>query len=333
MMLARVTGILLKLSGDPPLLTQHRTTSPNEVAPQTSKAPADSRRSRTSSFVPLRAVMVALVPIIAIVAWGLPYYAAPLAERLRSSYHDWLKPSGVIGLAAGFLAFALFAFLWLYPLRKRLGKARFLGPIPKWLDVHIFAGVMVPILAALHAGFRFTGIIGLGYFAMLVVAFSGIVERYLYLRIPRSRTGIELGREQVSSERRDILGSLVESTGLDPRLLTELLQPVRLNKRFGVVGTLFQMMRDDFDRRRAIRRVLHELKQQPGHNNPAQLKRIRNLARRELALGQQLRLLEGTQRIFRMWHAFHLPFAVTAFIAVAIHVTVAILFGATWFGE
>lgn len=130
-MLARVTGILLKLSGDPPLLTQHRTTSPNEVAQQTSKAPADSRRSRTSSFVPLRAVMVGLVPIIAIVAWGLPYYAAPLAERLRSSYHDWLKPSGVIGLAAGFLAFALFAFLWLYPPAQTLGKSALSRPHPE----------------------------------------------------------------------------------------------------------------------------------------------------------------------------------------------------------
>jgi hypothetical protein len=313
------------------LLTKHRAASP-EAAPTTSPSPADSRRSRTSAFVPLRAVLIGLVPIFAIVAWGMPYYTAPLTERLRSSYHEWLKPSGVIGLAAGFLAFALFAFLWLYPLRKRLGKARWLGPIPKWLDVHIFAGVMVPIVAALHAGFRFTGIIGLGYFAMLVVAFSGIFGRYLYQRIPRSRTGIELGREQVSSERREILGSLVESTGLDPRHLTELLQPVRMNKRFGILGTLFQMMRDDFERRRAIRRVLRALKQQPGGSNPAQLKRIRELARRELALGQQLRLLEGTQRIFGMWHAFHLPFAVTAFIAVAIHVTVAIVFGVTWFG-
>ena len=320
-----------KLSGEP-LLTEQRAAAAEESPRAAEKSPSRPSRSRTSAFVPLRAVLIALVPIVATVLLGLPYYASALSERLRSPYHDMLKPSGVIGLAAGFLAFALFLFLWLYPLRKRLGKARWLGPIPRWLDVHIFAGVMMPIVAALHAGFRFTGIIGLGYFAMLVVAFSGIVGRYLYLRIPRSRAGMELGREQVSSERRDILGSLVESTGLDPKLLTELLQPVRLNKRHGLIGTLFQMIRDDYDRRRAIRRVLRALQEQPRGNNPAQLKRVRELARRELALGQQLRLLEGTQRIFRMWHTFHLPFAIVAFLAVAIHVTVAIVFGVTWFG-
>lgn len=268
--------------------------------------PVKSRVAR-STFVPMRAVVLGLIPLALVTVVGSSYYTASLADRLRNPYHDLLRPSGPVGLAAGFLAFALFGFLWLYPLRKRLGAKRFLGPIPRWLDVHIVAGILMPVVAAVHAGFRFSGLIGLGYFAMLVVSLSGIVGRYLYLRIPRSRAGVELDREQVSSERRDILGHLVESTHLDPRLLTELLQPVRVQPRFGILGTLAQMVRDDWQRRRAIRRVLRALRDQGQSHHPSQIKRVRELARRELALGQQLRLLEATRRIFRMWHTFHLP--------------------------
>lgn len=68
-------------------------------------------------------------------------------------------------------------------------------------------------------------------------------------------------------------------------------------------------------------------------HDPTQIRRVRELARRELALGQQLRLLEATRKIFQMWHTFHLPFAIMAFIAVAVHVAVAVLLGATGFGE
>jgi hypothetical protein len=276
---------------------------------------------------------VCLIPLALITALGWSYYTAPVTERLRSVSHDLLRPSGPVGLSAGYLAFGLFAFLWLYPLRKRLGVKRFLGPVPRWLDVHIVAGILMPFVAAVHAGYRFTGLIGLGYFAMLVVALSGVVGRYLYLRIPRSRAGVELDREQVSSERRDILGKLIESTRLEPNQLTHLLQPVRVTPRFGILGILFQMLRDDWQRRRAIGKVLRALRQQGRTYDPAQIRRVRDLARRELTLGQQLRLLEATRRIFRMWHTFHLPFAITAFVAVAVHVAVAVLFGVTGFGE
>lgn len=221
--------------------------------------PATSRRPRRSeggmSFVP-RSVLLGLVPLVTIALVGFPYYTLPLSARLRSPYHPYLKPSGSIGLSAGLLAFALFLFLWLYPLRKRLRGATFLGSVPRWLDAHIVAGALVPVSAAVHAGFRFTGLIGLGYASMIVVALSGVIGRYVYVRIPRGRAGLEMNMEQVGAERREILTELVESTGLDPTQLAELLRPVPMTQRTGVIGTLLSLVRDDFDRRRAIRRLL-----------------------------------------------------------------------------
>jgi hypothetical protein len=41
-------------------------------------------------------------------------------------------------------------------------------------------------------------------------------------------------------------------------------------------------------------------------------------------------MLQATQRVFRFWHVAHLPFAVTAFVAVTIHVVVVVTLGVTW---
>jgi hypothetical protein len=50
-----------------------------------------------------------------------------------------------------------------------------------------------------------------------------------------------------------------------------------------------------------------------------------------MALAQQAAMLDGAQRIFRWWHVAHRPFAVTALVAVLLHVAVAVAMGQTWF--
>ena len=50
-----------------------------------------------------------------------------------------------------------------------------------------------------------------------------------------------------------------------------------------------------------------------------------------MALVQQSRMLEATQNILRFWHVAHRPLAVTALVAVLIHVVVVVSLGATWF--
>ncbi len=299
-----------------------------EVASAPAVRPARGKRRASAAFVP-RAALFGVLPLLAVAALGAPYYLLSWQERLRSDLHEVLKPSGLVGQSAGLLAFALFLFLWLYPLRKRLSSMAFLGTVPRWLDAHIVAGVLMPLAGAVHAGFRFTGIIGLGYFAMLVVAGSGVIGRYLYLRIPRARSGAELSREEVAARRRGLVGEIVEASGVPAERVRVLLRPPDPGTgRRSVLGTLWGWLLADRERRRVVRALTREL----DSVSPAQLRTIVRLARQEIALSQQVRLLDATARVFRLWHAFHLPFAVTAFLAVTIHVVVAIAFGATWLG-
>lgn len=276
---------------------------------------------------------VILATLAAINIAGAPYYRLSPGERARSPLHHLLRPSGVIGQSAGLLALAIFVFLWLYPLRKKYKWLAFTGSVARWLDVHILAAIGLPLLLAIHASWRFDGIVGLGYFAMLVVCTSGVVGRYLYVRIPRSRSGVASSREEVTIERRTLVTEIAAATGLDPFVVERTLSVAGASESTGVIRTLTHLVSDDIVRwrlTRALRRQLSRARH-TGTLDKKTIDRVVDLASREIALAQQLRMLDATQRVFGYWHVAHRPFAVTALVAVIIHVAVVVAVGATWF--
>jgi hypothetical protein len=303
-------------------------------------APAPTRTTRPRARAarpPLAAqrwpMVVILGSLAAINIAGAPYYRLSLGERARSPLHPLLRPSGVVGQSAGLVALAIFVFLWLYPLRKKFKALAFTGSIARWLDVHILAAIGLPLLLAIHAGWRFDGIVGLGYDAMLVVCASGVVGRYLYVRIPRSRSGVASTREEVAVERRTLITDIAADTGLDPFVVERTLSVSTGSSATGVLGTLAHLVSDDLTRWRLTRALRRRLAATSGGKalDKATIDRVVGLASREVSLAQQLRMLDATQRLFGYWHVAHRPFAVTALVAVVIHVAVVVAMGATWF--
>lgn len=265
---------------------------------------------------------------------GFPYYSAPVAERVRSPLHPWLRPSGYIGQSAGLLAIAIFIFLWLYPIRKRARWLAWTGSVARWLDVHVMAALVLPLLVAIHSAWRFEGLIGLGFWSMMVVWASGIVGRYIYARIPRGKAGIELTLEEIGNRRQSLLEEIARNTGIDAQRIDQTLSPERPPAgRLGIVGTLGRMVSDDLARRRAARQM-RKLYYSSGPRRRKQdrvvLMRVLKLAKREMALTQQARMLDATHAVFRFWHVFHRPVAIAALGAVVVHVAVVIALGATW---
>lgn len=310
---------------------------PSDAAPAHASRPAprvvrDTRRPLAAQRWP---ILVILTTLALVNVAGFPYYRLPLGERVRSPLHVWLRPSGVVGQSAGILALLIFFFLWLYPLRKKYRSLAFTGSVARWLDIHILAAIGLPLLVAIHASWRFDGLVGLGYFAMLVVCASGIVGRYLYVRIPRSRSGVASTREEVALERRTLITDIAAATGLDPFVVERTLSVSGSSGSTGIARTLLHLLSDDITRwrlTRALRRQLAGARGSAGQElDRDTLDRVVKLASREISLAQQLRMLDATKRVFGYWHVAHRPFAVTALVAVLIHVAVVVAVGATWF--
>lgn len=294
-------------------------------------APAAVPGGRTGP--PFRLVLLAAGLLLAGTALGSSYYFAPAAERVRDPLHPWLRPSGYVGQSAGILALLIFVFLWLYPLRKKVRWLRWTGAMSRWLDVHVAAALVLPLLTAVHASWRFDGLIGLGFWSMIVVCASGIVGRYLYVHIPRSASGLELSAEQIAAERRRLLDDVAATAGLPRAQVEALLRPDPTPcDGLGVMATLRRMVADEVSRwraARALRRLCQAARR--GHRlDRRALRRVVRLARTEMALTQQARMLAATQRVFRLWHVAHRPFAITALVAVLVHVGVVIAMGMTW---
>jgi len=275
--------------------------------------------------------------IIAVNLAGISYFMLPAAGRVRSPLHPWFRPSGYVGQSLGLLTLALFVFIWLYPLRKRVRWLNFTGSMQRWLDLHIVAGLSVPLLGATHAAWHFKGVIGIGYWAMLVVCLSGIVGKYIYTRIPRSRSGVEMTLEQLGRRRLELVEEISSDTGLDRETVRGLLAAEPLadgGAAMGLGKTLTRMIADDLMRWRSTRAFRRELRRHNSGATPFPREAVRDIlrmARREMALTQQARMLEASHKLFRFWHVAHLPFAITALVTVVLHVAVVVYLGTTWF--
>ena len=108
-----------------------------------------------------------------------------------------------------------------YAARKRWRPLARLGPTSKWLEVHIFFGIVGPVLVTLHTSFKFNGLVAVGYWLMMTVWASGFVGRYLYVRIPKSIRGVEMTRHEIEAEIARLGHSLSGLSPAPPALVRE----------------------------------------------------------------------------------------------------------------
>jgi hypothetical protein len=275
------------------------------------------------------------LPLVLINIFGAPYYLASMQERVRLPLHPWLRPSGYIGQSAGIIALLIFFVLWLYPLRKKFKALAFMGSLGKWMDVHVAAALALPLLLAIHSSWRSNGLIGLGLTAMLVVIASGVVGRYLYTRIPRARSGVELTRDEVAAKRRELIDLLSATTGLPHDVVDRALDVAPgAMEQVNLVRIFWHLLSDDLLRWKRTRELRRRWAAVAPAGRPLSRQALSDAVRyagQEISLAQQSRMLEATQKVFAFWHVAHRPFAITALLAVVIHVVVVVAVGATWF--
>ena len=94
--------------------------------------------------------------------------------------------SGLFGHGLGIAGFLLMLFAeTAYTWRKRVDREG-RGPLRRWMQAHVFAGLVGPYLVLLHTAFEFRGLAGVTALLVAVVVASGIVGRFAFTSVPKT---------------------------------------------------------------------------------------------------------------------------------------------------
>lgn len=270
-------------------------------------------------------VCAAVAAAIVIGLGGWSYYLAPRDVRAYTEVHRMLRPSGAVGAPLGIAGLFLMVVMHLYTVRKRFPALAWMGPLPFWLEFHIFCGIVGPFLITLHTSLKFNGIVSVAYWSMLVVVASGFVGRYLYVHIPRSLRGRELSREELDrradelwrrvEEQRvpaDLLGRLAR---FEERAVTDPGAPVGwLGLAGGEIGLRLRLIALGI----AVRRA--------GHARPL-VDGVLELTAERAILLRRIAYLKKTRKLFDLWRIYHKPLAILMGLIVIIHVALVAYLG------
>jgi hypothetical protein len=282
----------------------------------------------------IRAPIRALVYAAAITLWGSlafygsSYYRLDLADRMRAAEHAALKPSGSIGLLYAYVGTTLVLLLLLYSVRKRVRALQGLGKLNRWLNVHIFFGIAGPAMITLHAGFRATGAIAVGYWAMIGVMLSGFVGFYLLRHVRGALSEADDDAFGIDAELLALDCELAERYRFEPEDLERLGDRREIDRgaRMGAVPALFYLLW------RSLRDLAAVVGIEPRSPVERRLdarerRRLRTLLRKRASAGRRRAFLRQTTQLFHYWHAVHKPFTIVLFLMMGVHIGVAIWLG------
>jgi hypothetical protein len=267
---------------------------------------------------------VALLGIAALFLQGLSYYGAPLAERPHHEGYWRFKSGGSTGHPLGVAGASMLVVMLAYSVRKRVAGLQRLGPLSLWLDAHILLGVVGPLLVVLHSAFKVQGLVALSFWSMVLVALSGVLGRFLYLQIPRTRAGEDLTLAETLAIDRALAERLRGEFGLDESALAQLDALAGLaGRRRGLALGLAELLAGGLSRRRALGAFERSCRHVPR----LLLREFRQLVYQKARLRQRIALWDRLHELFHYWHVAHRPFAIVMYVFMTVHVVVALMTG------
>jgi len=278
-----------------------------------------------ASLMFLYLVTILMVGYLLIDAGG--YYFQHESDRPLNSLHEFYKPSGFIGHGLGIIGSLLMIILLLYSIRKRFRFAQKWGNIRYWLNYHIWMGVMGPVMVLFHTSYKFGGIVAISFWSMVGVALSGVVGRYIYIQIPRSREGQQISASELEEMDTSMMNKLVEY-GVGENVLRNLQGEGEKKGKAGW-GALIKWLEEDLAMPFQLARIRKALIAE-GKISKDEIHDAIKLLKQKLVLRRRIRFLQTAEGLLHYWHIIHKPFAVVMLVIMVVHVVVAVLFGATW---
>lgn len=246
----------------------------------------------------------------------------------RSNEEGHLTPETGLGYWLGIVGSSAMAALLLYPLRKRLGQARWLGSVPAWFRVHMMLGLLGPALILVHANFRSQSLNAtVALVAMLLVAGSGLVGRYLYGRVHMGLYGRKARLDEILADRDALNAALGDELPAADHIVADL---EAHSRRAMTSSTLVRLVllpgRTRRLRRRLERTARRAIAEQATANSWSRAERRRRLrlVREHLLLSLRACDKAATfgiyDRLLSAWHVAHLPMFLLLVLAAIVHI-------------
>lgn len=281
------------------------------------RAPSYSR-SRKWSATPIVFALATCVVLLA--GW-----------QYRDEGH--LTPEHGLGYWLGIAGGSAMLLLLLYPLRKRLSALRLIGSTVFWFRLHMILGIAGPVLILFHANFKLGSTnSNVALFAMLTVAFSGIIGRYFYAKIHLGLYGRKAQVQHILEDAKSLKDVLGAGLPLSERITEELnaFTAQALAPSESALGSGTRWLTLGWRSRRCHRRV-HAVARQlvdtegQRHGWSRRLRRqriakVRTLLAEYFAAVRKAAAFSHFERLFALWHVLHLPLFYLLIFTAVLHV-------------
>ena len=267
--------------------------------------------------------VVAAVVVLTVVAAGW-----------LESDEEYLVPDSGPGYWLGIFGSVAMLSLLIYSFRKRYKAARLIGTVRFWFRTHMLLGVVGPVLILLHANFRLGPLnSNVALFAMLTVALSGVIGKYIYGKIHMGLYGRKAQAEEILTEADELkryLGEEMQAAVFVSQELNAFSDSIKGNAPKSALGSLWAgaiiavrartlRMRLVSETQRLIRTEGRALGWSWRQRRERQY-RVTNVVRLYSAAVLKAAELTFYERLFALWHVLHLPLFFLMLVAGIVHV-------------
>ena len=240
---------------------------------------------------------------------------------------NYLSAETGLGYTLGIVGGSLMLVLLLYPLSKRIALLTRLIPIRYWFGIHMFLGVVGPVLILFHSNFQ-TGSTNstIALLCMLLVAGSGVIGRYIYTNIHHGLYGTRVTLKELKQKTENDHAELLDLVAKDEKLNSRLekMEDKSLLPYTSLTKSLLHVIYLAVNAPRFKRKVLQLLKSsyREGSENKTlpDRKVVAHLINHYTLALRKTAAFKVYERLFSLWHILHLPLFFLMIITAVIHI-------------
>lgn len=250
----------------------------------------------------------------------VPAVCALLGAAWLVSRYGSYKSGSPLGYNLGLAGGVALLLILLYPLRKRTRFLQAWGPTKWWFAMHMSCGVLAPFLILLHSKFHIGSVnAGVALISMLLVATSGFIGRFIYVRIHHGLYGRRMSLAELQAQVGFRSGEVRSKLSFAPRVEQWLreFEAMAVERPRNLAHDLWRFLTLGARARRLRRRCTQEFARAyrmharaAGWDAAQQQRHLaggKALIASFLASAQRVAQFSRYERLFSLWHALHVP--------------------------